>query len=446
MSLAAGNVASVTHRMLLAVALPVMLSNLLTPLIGIVDTAAVGRLPEPYHIGAVAVGALIFDFVFWAFGFLRMGTSGFTAQAEGAGDDQELRDILTRAIGVALVFGVVLILVQPLIAHVAFALVDGSAEVEREARAYFDIRIWSAPAALANYAFFGFFIGLGRARTVIYFVLLVSTANAGLDAFFVLVLGMAADGVALGTLIAETAGSVGAVWLVAREFRNRGGSFSMAAIWHKARLKRMMQVNVDILIRSVLLVFAFSWFTAQSAGAGDVVLAANAVLINLFMVMAYFLDGFAFAAETYVGQSIGARRREIFWQAVRLSTIWAFVIAAVVSMLFFVFGGYGIDLLTVNEDVRRIARIYLPWTAIAPVIGFWCFQLDGIFIGATQTRDMRNMMLITIVIYLAAWWLLVAAFDNHGRWASIMVLVVVRAGTLAARLPALDRAAVPGRS
>ncbi len=439
MSLAVATAPSLTHRALLAIALPVMLSNLSTPIIGVVDTAAVGRLPEAYHIGAVAVGALIFDFVFWAFGFLRMGTSGFTAQAEGAGNDQELRDILVRALTFGLAFGAGLIVLQPLIASVAFALVEGTPEVEREARAYFDIRIWSAPASLANYAFFGFFIGLGRARTVLVFVLLVNGANAALDAFFVLGLGMAADGVALGTLIAEYGGSLGAIWLVAREFKPRGGRFQLSALRQTARMKRMMSVNFDILIRSVLLVFAFSWFTAQSAGAGDTVLAANAVLFNLFMLVGYFLDGFAFAAETYVGQSIGARRREIFWQAVRLSTLWALLIAILVSVLFFAFGGLGIDALTTNEDVRRIARIYLPWAAIAPIIGFWCFQLDGIFIGATQTRDMRNMMLLVIPVYLIAWYALVAGFDNHGRWAALMVLFVARAATLAARLPALDR-------
>ncbi len=428
---------------MLAIALPVMLSNLSTPLIGIVDTAAVGQLGAAYHIGAVAVGALIFDFVFWAFGFLRMGTSGFTAQAEGAGDDQALRDTLGRALLVAVVCGLALVVAQPLIATVAFHLVEGSAEVERHARAYFDIRIWSAPAALANYAFYGFFIGLGRGRTVLAFVLLVNGSNIALDLFFVLVMGMAADGVALGTLIAEYTGAAGALVLGLRELASRGGRWHIESLLRRGPLRRMMSVNLDILIRSVMLVFAFAWFTAQSAGAGDLVLAANTVLLNLFMLTGYLLDGFAFAAETHVGQAVGSGNRGRFWQAVKLSSLWALIIAGLVSALFAAFGGYGIDAVTVNPEVRALAREYLWWAAVAPLIGFACFQLDGIFIGATQTRDMRNMMLISLLVYLAAWHVLVPLMGNHGRWLSIMVLFTIRAITLAARLPALDRRAFP---
>ena len=429
----------VTYRALLAVALPVMLSNLSIPLIGIVDTAAVGRLPEAYHIGAVAIGALIFDFVFWAFGFLRMSTSGFAAQAEGARDDQELRNILTRALTLALAFGVLLVVLQPVIASLAFNLIDASPDVERAARAYFDIRIWSAPATLANYVFYGFFIGIGRARVVFAFVVLVNSVNIILDLLFVLGFGMAADGVALGTLLAEVSGALGAIWLVVREFRVRTGQFDLSVLRRMDRIRRMMAVNADILIRTVCLVFAFSWFTAQSAAAGDVVLAANTVLFNMYTLTAYFLDGAATAVEAFVGQAIGARRRADYHRVVKLSFHVTLAIALVVTVLFFLLGRFGIDALTTNPEVRQIARAYLLWVAIAPLIGFWCFLFDGIFIGATQTRDMRNMMIITIAVYLISWWALVAAFDNHGRWAAIMVLFVVRAATLASRMPALER-------
>ena len=432
---------NVGHRKILGIALPVMLSNLSVPLLGLVDTAAVGQLPDAYHIGAVAIGALIFDFVFWAFGFLRMGTSGFAAQAEGRGDDQELRNTLGRALVIAFSGALVLLILQPLIGAGAFYLIDGSPEVEQHAQVYFDIRIWSAPAALANYAFYGFLIGIGRARAVLVFVLLLNGTNIALDLFFVLVLGMGADGVALGTLIAEFTGAGAAAILIARELNARTGAWIWSGILESRAVKRMMNVNVDILIRSLCLVFAFSWFTWQSAAAGDTVLAANAVLINVFVVAIFLLDGFSFAAETHVGQAIGAANRVRFWQAVQMSALWAGSVAVAAALVTFAVGGLVIDILTINPEVRLIARQYLWWVALAPLAGFACFLLDGIFVGATQTRDMRNMMLLTLALYLIAWHLLVPALGNDGRWLSIIVLLLLRALTLGARLPALDRQA-----
>ena len=431
----------VGHRKMLAIALPVMLSNLSVPLLGLVDTAAVGQLPDAYHIGAVAIGALIFDFIFWGFGFLRMGTSGFAAQAEGRGDDQELRNTLGRALVIALAGSLLLLVFQPLIAAGSFYLIDGSKEVEQHARTYFDIRIWSAPAALANYAFYGFLIGIGRAKSVLVFVLLLNSTNIILDAVFVLVFGMGADGVALGTLIAEYTGATAAAILILRELKNRTGVWIWSGIIEASAVRRMMSVNGDILIRSLCLTFAFAWFTWQSATAGDLVLAANAVLINLFIVASYLLDGFSFAAETHVGQAVGSGSRTRFWQAVRMSGLWAGCISVCATLIAFVVGPYIIDILTVNPEVRIVARQYLWWAALTPVAGFACFLLDGIFVGATQTKDMRNMMLITLVLYLFAWWLLVPAFGNDGRWASLIVLLLLRALTLGARLPALARQA-----
>jgi MATE family multidrug resistance protein len=432
---------TIGHRQMLSIALPVMLSNLSVPLLGLVDTAAVGQLNDAYHIGAVAIGALIFDFIFWGFGFLRMGTSGFAAQAEGRGDDQDLRDTLGRALFIAAVSSAALIVLQPLIGSLAFFLIEGSPEVEKNARLYFDIRIWSAPAALANYAFYGFLIGIGRARAVLAFVLLLNGTNIVLDAFFVLVMGMGADGVALGTLIAEFTGATAAAILIWRELATRGGIWNWQRIRETRAVRRMMDVNIDILIRSLCLVFAFSWFTWQSAGAGDLILAANAVLINMFAVAVSLLDGFSFAAEAHVGQAVGAGSRSRFWQAVRMSGLWAGGLATIATLATFVFGSNVIDMLTVNPEVRLVAREYLPWIAIAPVAGFSCFLLDGIFVGATQTRDMRNMMLVTVVLYLIAWWFLVPAFDNHGRWMAIIVLLILRALTLGTRMPALERRA-----
>lgn len=431
---------AVTHRSVLAVAVPIMLSNVSEPLIGVVDTAILGQLGDPYYIGAIAVGAVIFSFLFWSFGFLRMGTSGLAAQAEGAGDDSELRAVLGRALLIATVCGCAIVALSPLIAIVAFWLMQGSADVESHARTYFDIRVWSAPAALVNYAILGWFIGMGRAHMAFALQLVLNVTNTTLDALLVLGLGMGVEGVAIGTVVAQYVAAGSGGWLVLRELGHRGGSWNWAAVAAPEKLKRTVAVNVDIMIRTLHLIFAFGWFTAQGARAGDVVLAANAVLFNLFLLVAYFLDGFAFAAETLAGQAAGARSLTRFRRAVWLSSLWALAISLGLSAGLWLAGGWGIDMLTVNEEVRALAREYLLWAAVAPVLGVACFQLDGIYIGVTRTADMRNMMVLSTAIYLAAWWLLTAQFGNHGLWASLMVFFVVRGLTLGARYPALVRA------
>ena len=439
------SLSALTHRAVLAIALPVMFSNVSTPLIGLVDTAIVGQLTQAYYIGAVAVGALIFDFIFWGFGFLRMATTGFAAQARGAGERTLMHDILVRALMLAGLAGAALIVLQPLIASVAFGLLEASPEVERYGREYFDIRIWGAPAALASYAFNGWFIGIGKARLSFYLLLLVNSLNIALDAWFVLGLGMSADGVALGTVMAEytgTAVALAMVFVQSKDYwRTYFARLRAKRLLDAGKLKQLMAANFDIMVRSLSLVFAFSWFTAKSASEGDIILAANTVLFNFFTVSAYLLDGYALAAEALVGQSLGARNRARFWQAVRISSAWALVLSGLVSVLFYAGGGLAIDLLSTNVEVRETARVFLVWAALCPVIGVACFQLDGIFIGATWTRDMRNMMIISLVVYLGAWQVLTSAFGNHGLWGALLVFFIIRAITLGARLPVLARKA-----
>lgn len=432
-----------THRSVLAIAVPIMMSNLSEPLIGVVDTAILGQLGDAHYIGAIAVGGIIFNFLFWSFGFLRMGTSGMTAQASGAQDNQELRAILGRALLIAGVCGSAMVLLAPLISILAFWLVEGSAEVESHAETYFNIRIWSAPAALANYAFLGWFIGMGRAHIAFVLQILLNVTNTVLDAFFVMALDMGVEGVATGTVIAQYLAAAFGAWFVLRELSGRTGFWSWAAITLRAQLKRTVAVNIDILLRSLCLLFAFAWFTAQGAKSGDIVLAANAVLFSLLMLVFYFIDGFAFAAETLTGQSAGARQLSRFSRSVRLSSLWAAGVSIALSVGLWILGGWGINLLTVNPEVREVAHIYLPWIVIAPVVAITCFLFDGIFIGVTRTRDMRNMMFISTAVYLAAWWVLTGLYGNHGLWAALMVFFVVRGVTLGARYPALVRATFP---
>ncbi len=427
-----------SHRAILAMAVPIMISNLSTPLLGIVDTGVIGQIPDAALIGAVALGALVFTFAFWAFGFLRMGTTGLTAQALGASDTEEIRASLERAILIALVIGVALVVAQWPIRELAFFLLDGSERVEGLARDYYDIRIWSAPATLTNYALLGWFIGLGKARVALLLQLILNVSNMLLDAYLVLGLDMGVDGVAIGTVIAEYLAAFAGLIIAARHLRNVGGRWDPARLLVPERMRRTLAVNRDIMIRSLSLVFVFAWFMAQGAKHGDSILAANAVLMHFISVSAYFLDGFAFAAEALVGQAVGAAHRSGLTKASRMTTWWAAGVALLLSLFLVALGPTLVDILTVEPGVRALAREFLPWAALAPLAGVWCFQLDGIFIGATRTAAMRNAMLISAAIFLVGWYVL-TPFGNHGLWASLYVHYAARTGTLFYYFPALQR-------
>jgi len=429
---------AMTHRSVLGLALPIMLSNVTTPLLGAVDTAVVGQIPDAAYIGAVALGSLVFTFVFWAFGFLRMGTTGLTAQALGAGDQDEVAACLGRSLLIALAAGTALIVLQWPIRETAFAWIDASARVETLARSYFDIRIWAAPATLANYALLGWFIGRGRTDIGLVLQLVLNLLNMALDLLFVLGFGWDVRGVALGTVVAEWCAALLGVALALRQLRRAARIGSWQRLRDPARLRRTLVVNGDIMVRSLALIFAFVWFMAQGARQGDVMLAANAVLMQFISMVAYFLDGLAFAAEALVGRAIGAAQRTGLLLAARLTTLWAVLIAALASLALLLAGGQLIDLLSVDTAVRATARSYLPWAAWAPLAGVLAFQLDGIFIGATRTRDMRQAMLLSLALFLLAWWAL-QPLGNHGLWAALYVHYLARTLSLAWFLPGLVR-------
>jgi multidrug resistance protein, MATE family len=431
-------VAPKSRREILALALPIMLSNVSTPLLGLVDTAVVGRLPNPAYIGAVAVGSLIFTFLFWAFGFLRMATTGLTAQALGAQNALEVRASLGRSLLLAFGLGLVLLALQRPIGAAAFALLQGTDQVESLARGYFEVRIWAAPATLINYTVLGWFIGLGRTQLGLWLQLLLNACNILLDLLFVAGLGWSVRGVAFGTLLAEIIAAGAGLALATRTLRGLGGSWREAALFDLGRLQRTLGINRDILVRTLALLFVFAWFMAQGAKAGDVLLAANSILMQFIGVAAFFLDALAFAAEALVGQAVGAGQRAGLRAAARGTTEIAVALAGCAVLLFALLGPLSVDLLTVDAAVRATARQYLPWAVAAPLAGVWCFQLDGIFIGATRTRDMRNAMLEALLIFLVAWALL-ARFGNHGLWAALYVHYAARTGTLLVRYPRLLR-------
>ncbi|WP_373505876.1 MATE family efflux transporter [Aestuariivirga sp.] len=431
----------VTHRSVLTVAVPIMLSNVSEPMIGVVNTAVIGQLPDPYYIGAIAVGALIFSFIFWGFGFLRMSTGGLSAQATGAGDTPELVAVLIRSLMIGGIAGVSLILLSPFIREAAFDMIGGSRDIRAHGETYFNLRIWAAPAALANYCVMGWFIGQSKAKLAFMVQLFLNVTNMALSAFFVLELGMTSDGVGLAALIAEWSAVTLALVLALGMLRNMGAHISWPRILDRQRLWKTLAMNGDVMIRTLCLVFAFSWFTSRGARAGDVVVAANAVLMNFFEVAAYLIDGFAYASEALVGQSVGARNRQRFRAAIWLTSIWAMVVGVICSLIIWFMGGALVDLMTVSPEVRETARAYLPWVAISPVLGVICFQFDGIFTGAMATKDMRNMMIVSLGIFMLAWWLLEPRFGNHGLWAALNIFFVARCITFATRMPGLERRA-----
>ncbi len=427
------------NRRVWALAGPIILSNVTVPLLGAVDTAVVGHLPDPRYIGGVAIGALIFNFVYWGFGFLRMGTTGPTAQAWGAEDPAEIRAVLARALLLAAGFGGLILLIQGPVGALAFHLLHASAEVEAEAGAYYAIRVWGAPAALANYVLLGWFLGLQNARWPLVLQIFMNGLNILLDLVFVMGLGWGVEGVAAATLIAEYAALALGLALALRRLGMLPEGIARARILDGARFRRMLAVNRDIFIRTLLLVFSFALFTDRGAQFGDLTLAANAVLLNLVSISAYGLDGFAHAAEALVGGAVGRRSRADLDGAVRATMRWGGMIAIANAAVYLVAGGLLIDLLTGIPEVRAAARDYLPWAVAMPIISIWCYLYDGIFLGATRTHEMRNAAILTTILYVALVWTLPQLWGNHGLWLALILLNMLRGLTLAAYYPRLAR-------
>ncbi|WP_284264310.1 MATE family efflux transporter [Roseicyclus amphidinii] len=429
--------APLTHRRVLKIALPVVLSNATIPLLGVVDTAVVGQLGDPAPIGAVGLGAVILTSIYWVFGFLRMGTVGLAAQALGAGDRAEVAALLTRVLLIGGAAGLALMLLQMPIFAAALWLSPASPEVESLVRAYLQVRIFSAPAAIAIYGIMGWLIAQERTGAVLALQLWQNGLNAALSIWFVLGLDLGVEGVALATFLAEWSGLILGLWLCRRAFAVPAWR-DWARIFDRVILWRMAAVNTDILIRSVLLLLGFSSFLFFGADFGDVTLAANQVLIQFVYVTSYAMDGFAFAAEALVGQAVGARARHRIRRAAILTSLWGLGTCAALALAFTLAGGALIDLMTNAEGVRAEARAFLPWIALAVLIGCASWMLDGIFIGATRTRDMRNMMALSFAGYALLVAFLMPAFGNHGLWAALTGFFALRGLTLALRYPALE--------
>ena len=382
-------------------AIPIVLANATIPILGAVDTAVVGQLGLAVPIGAVGIGAIIITAIYWLFGFLRMGTTGLTAQAIGSGDKPETSALLVRGVIIGFTAGLILIIAQVPIFLGALQLSPASMEVESLAQKYLQIRVYSAPAAIALFGITGWLIAKEKTREVLLLQLALNGINITLDLVFVLKLGWGVEGVAIATLIAEWSGLIFGLWL-AREGFNNGYWKNWLQIFDRVRLIQMAKVNSDIMIRSILLEISFVSFLFLGSSFDDATLAANQVLIQFLNITAYALDGFAFAAEALVGQALGAKNRPLFRRAVVMTSQWGLGSVILMALAFFVFGNSIINIMTTAQDVRTVGYEYLPWMVIAPLAGVAAWMLDGIFIGATRTADMRNMMFISFCIYLIA--------------------------------------------
>lgn len=415
------------NRKILRLAIPNIISNLSVPLLSSVDTAIVGRLDHVYYLGAIAVGGMIFNIIYWGFGFLRMGTTGLTAQAYGSENRSEEASVLGRAMIVALGGSLLILLLQTPIIDLCFRIIDSSAEVEEYARAYFVVRIWAAPATLSLYAIQGWFLGMQNARYPMILTVFVNLVNIGCTFYFVYGLDMTVDGVALGTVCAQYSGLALGLVLFYRKYGHVAHSFSMGAIRQVAELKRFFMVNRDIFIRTLCLIFAFSFFTAKSAEAGDQILAVNTILLQLWHILAYGVDGFAYAAESLVGRYTGARDRKNLRLAIRYNLWWGLGLGALLSVVYMVFPEQILYVFTDKEDVIALAMIYFIWTALAPLINSFCFIWDGVYIGATATRPMRDSMIVaSFLIFLPVYYLTESHLGNHSLWLAMTSFMVAR--------------------
>jgi len=419
------------NRKILNLAVPNIISNLSVPLLGTVDTVLIGHLGKAYYLGAIAVGSMIFNFIFWGFGFLRMGTTGMTAQAYGEENHTDSIMTLARAMAVAVFFGVLVVLLQHWIADLSFWLVDASSEVERFTHIYFNIRIYSAPAVLGLYAINGWFLGMQNARYPMIVMVFLNSLNIVLDVFFVYSLGMNVDGVAWGTLIARYAGFLLAAILLVTKYSNWLDGYVHKLLWEVEALQKFFTVNRDIFIRTLCLIFTFSFFTAKSATFGDLILAANSILLQMWMIVSYGIDGFAFAAESLVGRFTGSAQQEQLKSAVKYCFIWGIGIGIFASSIYAIFDNQILYLFTDQQDVIEAALAVYGWTIAGPAISSFSYIWDGIFIGATATGPMRDSMIIaTIGVFLPTYGMGVYYLGNDAIWLAMTLFMIARGLTL----------------
>ena len=403
-----------------------IVSNVSVPLLAMVDSGVLGHLDRPDYLAGVALGGAIFSLIFMGLNFLRMGTTGIAAQHFGAGDDAGLRQSLWQAVIVALALATLIIALQGPIGALAMRWFDGAPGAEAQALIYFNLRVWGAPATLVNFVLIGWFIGRSNTRVPLAIVLTINLTNIALDFAFVNGLGMTADGVALASVIAESCGSVVGIAAARRALAGNDAPVDAAVLWRPSAYAHFFSINANLFVRTMALVGSLAFMTAQGARFGATVLAANALLMNFQYLLSYALDGLAHAAEALVGRAWGARDRARMQAAVRLTLAWSVAVAAAFSLAFWLAGPVLIDVLTDLPDVRRAAREYLPWIVLSPVVSVWSFVYDGVFVGTTWAREMRNVMVGgALLVFLPAWYATLP-LGNHGLWLAFTAFMAAR--------------------
>ncbi|MDP0563148.1 MAG: MATE family efflux transporter [Candidatus Endonucleobacter sp. (ex Gigantidas childressi)] len=408
---------------------PAIISNISVPLMGLVDSAILGHLPSAEYLGGVAIGATIFSFLFWAFGFLRMGTTGLVAQAYGRGDHDALGQWLLQSVILALMIGLVIVILSPLIIDPVLSLFGGSKQVSEQARIYFEIRIFSTPAVLCNYVVVGWLLGVQKPKGPLVILVVANSVNILLDLLLVLKLGMATEGAAAATVIADYVGlSLGL--LLIWKWRKICGNFERMLDWARlidlSAFKKLLLLNRHLFVRTLCLLFVQAFFTAAGAKQGDEVLAANALLLNLLVFISNGLDGFAHAAEAMVGEALGQKKLKKFRCIVMVTGYFSMIFGLLLMLLLAVGGVWLLGIMTNIAEVRDISRIYLPWLIATPLIAVWCYWLDGIFIGALESRIMQHTAIIaTIGVFLPCWYA-AQALGNHGLWLAYSLFMAAR--------------------
>jgi putative MATE family efflux protein len=426
----------VTHRMVLGLALPMTFGFLTIPLLGFTSTAVAGRLGDPNVLAGLAIGAVLFDLIFASLNFLRASTTALVAQAWGRGEWDEQEAVFWRALILAVALGAAIVILGPLLLRAGLLIMSPDPGAAAATSRWFSIRILSGPAALANYAILGYLLGCGRSRIGLLLQALINGINIVLCVVLGLTLGWGISGIALATITGETVGALAGIAIILAGFRRRN-PWLIAGLFDRGKLLSLFSLNSDIMVRSFLLLAAFLLLTRAGTSLGPVTLAANAVLMNFFMISGYWLDGLANAAETIIGRSIGARFRPAFDRGLKLTWWWSLGLAALTGLLVMAVGGSVIDFLTTSAPVRAIAYEHLPWAALTALTGCPAFLMDGVFIGATWSHAMRNRMLMAFVGYIIALVVLVPIAGDHGLWMSLNIFLLLRGVTLALALPKL---------
>ncbi len=419
------------NKKILRLAIPNIISNISIPLLSSVDTALVGRLDGIYYLGAIAIGSMIFNFLYWGFGFLRMGTTGLAANAYGEKNNEEMKAVLSRAVLVGLFCSVGILLLQVPILYLAMQIINTTEEVETFASLYFSIRIWDAPAVLALFAIQGWFLGMQNARYPMYIAIFTNLLNIGLNVFFIYGLGMTVDGVALGTVIAQYCGLILALALFFKTYGGKYISTNLSILLIAARLKKFFIVSRDIFIRTMSLIFTYSFFTIQSAALGEEILAINTILLQLWHIMAYGVDGFAYAAESLTGRYTGSGDKKMLKRVVKYLMAWGMGLGIFFSGVYFILDESLLRIFTNNEELIALGMVFFGWTILAPLVNAFCFIWDGVYIGATATGPMRDSMLIsTFLIFVPVYYIFVGYIDNHALWLAMISYMVARGATL----------------